>query len=201
MATRRRQAGRSSRKTSPAAALAGYIAPTLQAALDDWERIAPELELLARDVEHETVTVRAVPRNARRIRRCRAPIQWADGSAYINHVELVRQARGAKVPDSFYHDPADVSGRDSDTFLPPRQTRSHWAIRHGAATWRARFAAITDDVPMGVSGGRRRSAHQAADAGQRCEPSGPDPGGIWKRGFGFFQSKTRQCLFAGRRHA
>ena len=77
---------------------AGYIAPTLQAALDDWDRIAPQLEVLARDVEHE-----AVPCERFHEREAHSPLprayQWADGSAYVNHVELVRKARGAEMPD------------------------------------------------------------------------------------------------------
>src|SRR3546814_11910819 len=78
---------------------AGHIAPTLQAALDDWERIAPSLEVLARDVEHETV-----PCGRFHEREAMSPLprasQWADGSAYINHVQLLRQARGAAGPAS-----------------------------------------------------------------------------------------------------
>ena len=73
---------------------ATHIAPTLQAALDDWERVAPQLELLATDLAHE-----AIPMMRFHERQAAAPLprayQWADGSAYVNHVALVRQARGA----------------------------------------------------------------------------------------------------------
>ena len=76
---------------------ATHIAPTLQAALDDWERTRPALENLATDLEHA-----AIPRERFHEHDAAAPLprayQWADGSAYINHVALVRQARGAEMP-------------------------------------------------------------------------------------------------------
>ncbi|HAV79263.1 MAG TPA: 2-keto-4-pentenoate hydratase, partial [Erythrobacter sp.] len=96
---------------------ADNIAPTLQAALDDWAEVAPKLEALYTDVEHE-----AVPCERFHEREAHSPLprayQWADGSAYINHVELVRKARGAEVPESFYHDPLMYQG-GSDNFLAP----------------------------------------------------------------------------------
>src|SRR5690606_28860433 len=75
--------------------------------------------------------------------------QWADGSAYINHVELVRKARGAEVPESFYSDPLIYQG-GSDAFLAPRDP-----IPLGDPAWgcdmEGEVAVITDDVPMGVN--------------------------------------------------
>ncbi len=169
---------------------AGYIAPTMQMALDDWARIAPELEVLARDVEHETV-----PCERFHERQAHSPLprayQWADGSAYINHVELVRQARGATVPESFYSDPLMYQG-GSDTFLPPRAD-----IPLGDTAWgcdmEGEIAVVTDDVPMGVS---------AADAGSHIKLimlvndvslRGLIPGELAK-GFGFFQSKPSSAF-------
>ena len=97
---------------------ADNIAPTLQHALDNWAEIAPRLEALYTDVQHE-----AVPCERFHEREAHSPLprayQWADGSAYINHVELVRKARGAEVPESFYHDPLMYQG-GSDSFLAPR---------------------------------------------------------------------------------
>ena len=97
---------------------AGTIAPTLQAALDDWDAVAPKLELLATDLAHE-----AIPMMRFHEREALAPLprafQWADGSAYVNHVQLVRQARGAELPDSFWTDPLMYQG-GSDAFLAPR---------------------------------------------------------------------------------
>ncbi|MEM6474734.1 MAG: fumarylacetoacetate hydrolase family protein [Pseudomonadota bacterium] len=169
---------------------AGYIAPTMQAALDDWTHIAPKLEVLARDVEHE-----AVPCERFHEREAHSPLprayQWADGSAYINHVELVRQARGAEVPESFYHDPLMYQG-GSDSFLPPRAN-----IPLGHPKWgcdmEGEVAVITDDVPMGVSeadaAGHIKLVMLVNDVSLR----GLIPGELAK-GFGFFQSKPASAF-------
>mgnify|MGYP005666919103 CR=1 FL=1 len=97
---------------------AARIAPTLQAALDDWEHVAPRLMRQAEGVE-----LGSVPTFRFHEHECESPLprayQWADGSAYINHVELVRKARGAEVPESFYDDPLMYQG-GSDAFLGPR---------------------------------------------------------------------------------
>lgn len=169
---------------------AGYIAPTMQSALDDWDRIAPQLEVLAIDVEHE-----AVPCERFHEREAHSPLprayQWADGSAYINHVELVRKARNAEVPDSFYHDPLMYQG-GSDTFLPPRAD-----IPLGDVAWgcdmEGEVAVITDDVPMGVSAedaaGHIKLVMLVNDVSLR----GLIPGELAK-GFGFFQSKPSSAF-------
>ena len=97
---------------------AARIVPTLQAALDDWEHVAPRLRRQAEGVE-----LGSVPTFRFHEHDCESPLprayQWADGSAYINHVELVRKARGAEVPESFYDDPLMYQG-GSDAFLGPR---------------------------------------------------------------------------------
>ena len=169
---------------------AGYIAPTLQHALDHWERIAPKLEALYTDVEHQ-----AVPCERFHEREALSPLprayQWADGSAYINHVELVRKARGAEVPTSFYHDPLMYQG-GSDGFLAPRQD-----IPLGDPAWgmdmEGEIACITDDVPMGVSkeeaAGHIKLLMLVNDVSLR----GLIPGELAK-GFGFFQSKPASAF-------
>ena len=100
------------------AAPAGAIAASLQAALDDWERAAPELAKLADAIERDLVPSFAFDEHD-----CTSPLprayQWADGSAYVNHVELVRRARGAEMPQSFWTDPLIYQG-GSDAFLAPR---------------------------------------------------------------------------------
>lgn len=164
---------------------AGYIAPTLQAALDDWEHIAPKLELLSIDVEHE-----AVPCERFHEREAHSPLprayQWADGSAYINHVELVRKARGAEVPESFYSDPLMYQG-GSDAFLPPRGD-----IPLGDVSWgcdmEGEVAVVTDDVPMGVSAGDAAGHIKLIMLVNDVSLRGLIPGELAK-GFGFFQSK------------
>ncbi len=169
---------------------AGYIAPTLQAALDDWDRIAPQLEVLATDVEHETV-----PCERFHEREAHSPLprayQWADGSAYINHVELVRKARGAEVPESFYSDPLMYQG-GSDTFSPPRGD-----IPLGDPAWgcdmEAEVAVITDDVPMGVSAGDAAGHIKLIMLVNDVSHRGLIPGELAK-GFGFFQSKPSSAF-------
>jgi len=169
---------------------ADNIAPTLQAALDDWDAIAPKLEVLAQDVEHE-----AVPCERFHEREAHSPLprayQWADGSAYINHVELVRKARNAEVPDSFYHDPLMYQG-GSDTFLGPRDD-----IPLGDVAWgcdmEGEVAVITGDVPMGISAedaaGHIKLVMLVNDVSLR----GLIPGELAK-GFGFFQSKPSSAF-------
>ena len=124
------------------------IAPTLQAALDDWERCEPRLRALAESLEHG-----AVPRGRFHEREAAAPLprayQWADGSAYVNHVALVRRARGAEMPESFWTDPLMYQG-GSDGFLGPRDP-----IPLADPAWgcdlEAEVVVVTGDVPQGVS--------------------------------------------------
>ena len=164
---------------------AASIAPTLQAALDKWDVYAPKLQQLAEQVE-----LGSVPTARFHEHDCESPLprayQWADGSAYINHVELVRKARGAEVPESFYDDPLMYQG-GSDAFLGPRD-----AIPLGDTAWgcdmEGEIAVITDDVPMGVSeadaSGHIKLVMLCNDVSLR----GLIPGELAK-GFGFFQSK------------
>jgi len=169
---------------------AGYIAPTMQAALDNWERIAPRLEALYTDVEHQ-----AVPCERFHEREALSPLprayQWADGSAYINHVELVRKARGAEVPESFYHDPLMYQG-GSDGFLAPRQD-----IPLGDPAWgmdmEGEIACITDDVPMGVSKEYAAQHIKLLMLVNDVSLRGLIPGELAK-GFGFFQSKPASAF-------
>ena len=170
--------------------VADGIAPTMQAALDDWDQTAPRLEALYRDIDQEIVSGERFDEHHALSPLPRA-YQWADGSAYMNHVELVRQARGAKVPESFYHDPLMYQGA-SDHFLAPRED-----IALGDPAWgcdmEGEVAAITDDVPMGIS---------AADAADHIKLlmlvndvslRGLIPDELAK-GFGFFQSKPASAF-------
>ena len=164
---------------------AGHIVPTLQAALDDWERYEPLLRNLATDLEHE-----AIPRMRFHERDAASPLprayQWADGSAYVNHVALVRQARGAEMPESFWHDPLMYQG-GSDAFLGPRDD-----IPLADESWgcdlEAEVVVVTGDVPQGVS--REEALHHVRLVGLTNDVSLRNliPGELAK-GFGFFQSK------------
>ncbi|MFZ1742310.1 MAG: fumarylacetoacetate hydrolase family protein [Pontixanthobacter sp.] len=169
---------------------AGKIAPTMQYALDNWERVSPDLEVLYRDVEHQTVPCERFHESEAHSPLPRA-YQWADGSAYINHVELVRKARNSEVPESFYHDPLMYQG-GSDDFLGPRDP-----IPLGDTAWgcdmEGEIAVITDDVPMGVSAedaaGHIKLVMLVNDVSLR----GLIPGELAK-GFGFYQSKPASAF-------
>ena len=166
------------------------IAPTLQSALDNWDEIAPKLEVLAQDVEHE-----AVPCERFHERDAMSPLprayQWADGSAYINHVELVRKARDAEVPESFYHDPLMYQG-GSDGFLAPRDD-----IPLGDTAWgcdmEGEVAAITGDVAMGASKEEAAKGIRLLMLVNDVSLRGLIPGELAK-GFGFFQSKPASAF-------
>src|ERR1700675_256003 len=127
---------------------ASHVVPTLQAALDDWDAAALRLQEIADALEAGRIAHLAFDP-----RRCAAPLprayQWADGSAYVNHVELVRRARGAEMPASFWTEPLMYQG-GSDAFLGSRD-----AIALADEAWgidlEGEVAVITDDVPMGVS--------------------------------------------------
>jgi fumarylacetoacetate (FAA) hydrolase len=164
---------------------AGHIVPTLQAALDDWQRFEPQLRLLATDLEHG-----AIPKERFHERDAASPLprayQWADGSAYVNHVALVRQARGAEMPESFWHDPLIYQG-GSDSFLGPRDDLP-LADESWGCDLEAEVVVVTDDVPQGV--GRDEALGLIRLVGLTNDVSLRNliPGELAK-GFGFFQSK------------
>ena len=169
---------------------ATHIAPTLQTALDDWAETAPRLKALAEDINHE-----AIPRERCRERDAASPLprayQWADGSAYVNHVALVRQARGAEMPESFWHDPLMYQG-GSDAFLAPRDP-----IPLGDPAWgcdmEAEVVVVTGDVPMGVDAETARSHILLVGLTNDVSLRGLIPGELAK-GFGFFQSKPSSAM-------
>jgi len=162
------------------------IANTLQQALDDWNFISPQLQDLSLALNQGKAR-HAFPFDPA---MCMAPLprayQWADGSAYINHVELVRAARQSEVPASFYEDPLMYQG-GSDDFIGPQDDVVVPSEDFGI-DFEAEIAVITGDVPMGVT------PEQALD-GVRLVMLANDvslrnliPAELAK-GFGFFQSK------------
>jgi fumarylacetoacetate (FAA) hydrolase len=169
---------------------ASAAAPTLQAALDDWERCEPILKALSASLE-----VGGVPRDRFHEHDAASPLprayQWADGSAYVNHVALVRQARAAEMPDSFWTDPLIYQG-GSDSFLGPRD-----AIPLADEAWgcdlEGEIAVITGDVPQGVS---REEALKHIRLVMLCNDVSLRnliPGELGKN-FGFFQSKPASAF-------
>ncbi len=165
------------------------IAPgTLQSALDNWERMLPVLEALASEVNAGA----GEPFDSA---QCASPLprayQWADGSAYVNHVELVRKARGAEMPESFWHDPLMYQG-GGDSFLGP-----HEAIPLGDESWGLDFegelAVVTDDVPAGVCAEEAAELIRLVMLVNDVSLRGLIPGELAK-GFGFFQSKPSSAF-------
>jgi len=161
------------------------IAPTMQAALDDWDQLEGDLRNLQTDLEHE-----AIPMLRFHERQAAAPLprayQWADGSAYVNHVALVRQARNAEMPESFWHDPLMYQG-GSDGFLGPRD-----AIPLADESWgcdlEAEVVVVTGDVPLGASRDEALAAVKLVGLTNDVSLRNLIPGELAK-GFGFFQSK------------
>lgn len=167
------------------------IATSMQQALDNWGMVEPALKQVYEDLNagkrNDAVTFREEETESPLPRA----YQWADGSAYVNHVELVRRARGAELPDSFWTDPLMYQG-GSDAFIGPRDD-----IPLGSEDWgidfEAEIAVITDDVPMGISpddaGKHIRLLMLVNDVSLR----GLIPGELAK-GFGFFQSKPSSAF-------
>ncbi|PIT72478.1 fumarylacetoacetate hydrolase family protein [Limnohabitans sp. B9-3] len=162
------------------------IATRLQQVLDDWDFLAPQLQDLYDTLNHGKAR-HAFPFDPA---LCMAPLprayQWADGSAYINHVELVRAARKAEVPASFYTDPLMYQG-GSDDFIGPKDDVVCASEAYGI-DFEAEVAVITGDVPMRATPeqalGRIRLVMLANDVSLRNLI--PDELG---KGFGFVQSK------------
>src|SRR5205085_848664 len=169
-----------------------HVAPTLQAALDDWDGVVAQLADVAAALDSGDASRRAHLFDAS---NAMAPLprayQWADGSAYVNHVELVRKARGATMPPEFWTDPLMYQGA-SDHMLGACEdivlADEAWGI-----DFEAEVAVITDDVPMGTS---------AADAAGHIvllllvndvSLRNLIPGELAK-GFGFLQSKPASAF-------
>ena len=131
------------------AARATAVAATLQAALDDWQRAEPKLRDLSGRL-HDGSIAEAFPFDAHALA---SPLprafQWADGSAYLSHVERVRRARGADMPESFRSDPLMYQG-GSDGFLGPTEPILA-ASEDSGIDLEAEIAVVVDDVPMGVA--------------------------------------------------
>lgn len=166
------------------------VASSLQQALDNWSVKSAELTDLATQLEQDENLGQEFYQQA-----CASPLprayQWADGSAYINHVELVRKARGAEVPKSFYDDPLMYQG-GSDSFLGPYDD-----IPLGDPKWgldmEAEIAVITDDVAQGVSETEAAAHIKLIMLCNDVSLRGLIPAEL-EKGFGFFQSKPSSAF-------
>ncbi len=166
------------------------IAVTLQSALDHWHECAPQLARIFTSLENGEIQGEAFqPEN------CDSPLprayHWADGSAYVNHVELVRKARNAEIPDSFWVDPLMYQG-GSDAFIGPRDdievADEAWGI-----DFEAEVAVVLDDVPMGVSPEAALQHIQLVMLVNDVSLRNLIPGELAK-GFGFYQSKPSSAF-------
>ncbi len=173
------------------AARATGIAPTLQAALDDWHNAAPRLNALYDEVNAGTAPGRfALDLNALAAPLPRA-YEFVDGSAYLPHVERVRKARGAEVPASFYTDPLMYQATSAG-FLGPRDPVIVPSEDYGIDL-EAEVLVVTDDVPMAVTPEQAAEHIQLVGLVNDVSLRGLIPGELAK-GFGFLQSKPRSAL-------
>lgn len=164
---------------------AAPIANTLQLALDNWQQTKIELQALYQQLNAQQVESFAFEQG-----HCESPLprayHWADGSAYVNHVELVRKARGASMPASFWTDPLMYQG-GSDTFLAPtddiNMPTTDWGI-----DFEAEVAVITGDVDLGTNPEQAQSDIKLLMLVNDVSLRNLIPGELAK-GFGFYQSK------------
>ncbi len=167
------------------------IAPTMQSALDNWADV--EAKLAARFNELENGDISGEDFNQA---ECASPLprafQWADGSAYVNHVELVRRARNAEMPDSFWTDPLMYQG-GSDSFLAPQEPIVMPQTDGFGVDFEGEVAVIVDDTPMGVSAEDALNHIRLVMIVNDVSLRGLIPGELAK-GFGFFQSKPSSAF-------
>lgn len=168
----------------------GNIAPHLRGALENWDEVYPALVDRAALLDREPAL--GEPFDAA---QCCSPLPrswaWADGSAYVNHVQLVRQARGADMPTSFWTDPLMYQG-GSDTFLGPQDD-----IPLANADWgldlEAEIAVVTADVPQGADYATAEAAIRLVMLVNDISLRNLIPGELAK-GFGFFHSKPSSAF-------
>ncbi len=169
---------------------AGEIAATMQNALDNWDVVEPLLQVqYDRLNKGEGDFFTFVPEV------CASPLprafQWLDGSAYINHVELVRKARNAEVPESFYSDPLMYQGA-SDTFIGPMDPIVAVSEDHGI-DFEAEVVVITDDVPMDVSERKAKDHIKLIMLVDDVSLRGLIPNEL-RKGFGFVNGKASSAF-------
>lgn len=163
-----------------------HIATSLQYALDHWHTVEPALQKIYQQLNESNMehSFSFDPE------QCASPLprayQWADGSAYVNHVELVRKARGAEMPENFWTDPLMYQG-GSDAFLGPRDPILAADEAYGI-DFEAEVAVITDDVPMGTTSAAAATHVKLLMLVNDVSLRNLIPNEMTK-GFGFFQSK------------
>jgi fumarylacetoacetate (FAA) hydrolase len=167
------------------------VAQTMQYALDNWDNVEPQLSEVYVALNNGELTQEMTFDQT----LCESPLprayQWADGSAYVNHVELVRKARGAEMPPSFWTDPLMYQG-GSDAFIAPRDdipvVSEEWGI-----DFEGEVAVVTGDVTMGVSVEGAAKSIRLLMLVNDVSLRGLIPNELGK-GFGFFQSKPSSAF-------
>ena len=167
------------------------IATTMQAALEDWSNLAPRLNALSESLNAgDADGVFDLDFNALAAPLPRA-YEFVDGSAYLPHVERVRRARGAEVPESFYTDPLMYQAT-SASFYGPRDAVRVFGEDYGIDL-EAELVVITDDVPMAVTPAQAAEHIQLIGLVNDVSLRNLIPGEL-NKGFGFLQSKPRSAL-------
>ena len=173
------------------AVLAGGIAATLQQALDDWQHAAPRLVALAQALE----AGQAAGAFELEMQALAAPLprayEFVDGSAYLPHVERVRRARGAEVPESFYTDPLMYQATSAGFYGPRDPVRV--TSEDNGIDLEAEIVVVTDDVPMAVTPEQAAGHIQLVGLVNDVSLRNLIPAELAK-GFGFLQSKPRSAL-------
>jgi fumarylacetoacetate (FAA) hydrolase len=170
---------------------AADISPTLQIALDDWQQTAPRLNALYAELNRGTCSgIKDLDVEALAAPLPRA-FEFVDGSAYLPHVERVRRARGAEVPESFYVDPLMYQATSAG-FLGPRDSVPVVSEEYGI-DFESEIIVITDDVPMAVTPEQAESHIQLIGLINDVSLRNLIPAELAK-GFGFLQSKPRSAL-------
>ena len=167
------------------------VSRTLQAALDDWENVAPQLRQVYEALDSGALAG-SDPFDPT---ACHSPLprayQWVDGSAYVNHVELVRRARGAEMPPDFWTDPLIYQG-GSDSFVGPRDPiyalSEDWGL-----DLEAEVAVVTGDVPLGATVAEAARSIRLLMLVNDVSARNLIPAELAK-GFGFLQSKPASAF-------
>ena len=167
------------------------IAATLQLALDNWQDCAAPLQEVYERLNAGEVEKTLVFEQGKADSPLPRAYHWVDGSAYVNHVELVRKARGAEMPETFWHEPLVYQG-GSDDFIGPRDPILVPSEEFGI-DMEAEVAVITDDVPMGTDASTARRHIKLLMLVNDVSLRNLIPGELAK-GFGFYQSKPASAF-------
>lgn len=164
---------------------------SLREAVEQWAKVRPELEKIAAELENDKVPSAFIVDQKQFHSPMPRAFQWADGSAFLHHVRLVRQARNAEMPETLYHDPLFYQG-GSDDFLAPTDAIPQVDVKHGT-DFEGEVAVVTTDVPLGVKPDAALNHVALIMIVNDVSLRGLIPEELAK-GFGFFQSKPQSAF-------